>query len=524
VSESGATSGSLFAGSDSDAEGDPFTATQINGSSAAVGTTFQLPSGALLTTTPYGTYSYNPNGAFNALVSPSTGAANSTATDTFSYAITGGDAAIVTINIVGENDAGDRLMGTSGDDAITGTANGEVFDLRQGGNDTVSGGGGIDSFYFGGAFTAADYVDGGDNRDALILQGDYSGGLTFGTGTTSNIVNVESVSLLSGANTAFGDTANNRYSYNLTLLDSNVAAGALMKVNGFFLLAGENLTVNGSAETDAPLQILAGQGIDHLIGGALGDAFVFGHDGRFGAGDTVDGGAGYDVFYLRGDYVIDFNAAGYAGALTNIESIALLTSQNTEFAGGGDGEFDYSITWNDAMLGAGATMTVNGSRLGANESFVFNGASESNGNLRVFGGAAGDTLTTGAGDDILYGGGGADMLTSGAGADVFRYQSVSDSTPGTGMFDTINKFATGIDKIDLARIDANPYLEGDQAFRFIQGSFSGQGEGSAGELRVITIIPQGVFALEADVDGNGTADFYIYVYDAAALTSGDIIY
>ena len=67
-------------------------------------------------------------------------------------------------------------------------------------------------------------------------------------------------------------------------MDGNIAAGALMKINGFNLQAAENFILNASAETDAPLQVFAGFGIDALTGGGQSDSFIFGHDGRFGAG------------------------------------------------------------------------------------------------------------------------------------------------------------------------------------------------------------------------------------------------
>jgi Ca2+-binding RTX toxin-like protein len=340
----------------------------------------------------------------------------------------------------------------------------------------------------------------------------------------SSIVGIEGISLVSGSNASFGDTANRRYSYDLTLVDGNVAAGALMKVNGFTLLAGEDMRIDASAETDAGLQIMGGLGRDTLIGGAMGDAFVFGHDGRFGAGDTVVGGGGYDVLYLRGDYTIDFNAAGFAGSLVGVESIALLTSANTEFLSGGDGEFDYDIVWSDGLLVAGGTFTVNGSRLGAAETFVFDGSAESDGTLRIFGGAAADTLTGGAGNDQIAGFGGADVLRGGAGADLFRYFSASEST--SAAMDRIHGFAAGTDKIDVQRIDAKASTpDENEAFAFIGSSaFSASGANAPGELRAFNVSGD-LWQIEGDVDGDGVADLVIQLHlDAGQpLTAADFL-
>ena len=51
------------------------------------------------------------------------------------------------------------------------------------------------------------------------------------------------------------------------------------------------MTFNGSAETDGSFFIYGGKGVDTLTGGSGADVFFFAEDGRFGAGDHVDGGA-----------------------------------------------------------------------------------------------------------------------------------------------------------------------------------------------------------------------------------------
>jgi hypothetical protein len=410
------------------------------------------------------------------------------------------------------------IHGDSGHNVLTGTEQRDIFHVQQGGDDTVNGLGGNDTFYFGGAFTAADTVDGGAGVDSIILDGNYSAGITFGTGTTSNIVDVETISLVSAASTTFDGSAAGSHSYNLTMLDANVAAGGLLKINGFYLRSGEDLTFDGSAELDGRFIILAGLGVDHLTGSSGNDVFVFGHDGRFGASDVVIGGPGYDVVYLRGDYALDFTAPG-AGTIVGIESIFLASTTDLKYAAGGDGEFDYSIVWDDAMLATGAFVTVNGSTLGVNETMVFDGSDETGGRFRLFGGASADTLTGGGGHDFLFGGAGGDTLRGNGGADRLLYYQVSDSTPGAGNFDVMLDFQHNLDLIDVSVIDADSTIDGNQAFTFIGSSaFSG-----AGQLRVELIdAATNRWKVEADVDGGG-ADFYLEVVVQAGqpLTASD---
>ena len=410
---------------------------------------------------------------------------------------------VITIDVALVDDG--TISGTAGNNVITGTPQRDVFHLQQGGDDTANGLAGNDTFYFGAAYTSTDEVNAGDGNDSIILQGDYRGGVTVGT-----ITGLQSISLAPGNIASFGDTAGNFYDYLITTTDSNVAAGTPLKINGFLLRAGEDFTFDGSAETDGTFTLFAGFGTELLIGGAQNDFFLFGQDGRFAAGDTVVGGAGYDSFYLRGDYVIDFNAPGLAGSFTQIESVTLASALDTQFFGGGDNEFDYSIIWNDVLLASDQFMTINGSRLLPNESMSFDGRSELDGHFRIFAGAGDDVIRPGDGFNMIYGGLGADELYSG-GADTFVYRSTAESAVAAP--DAII-FFNFFDMIDLSAIDADTEAVGNQAFKFIGSeAFSG----TAGELRLVD--DNSVWTVEGDVDGDSLADFAMIV----VLGAGDFI-
>ena len=111
--------GNLFAnngfGPDSDPDGGTFAVTAV--SVGTVGTPITLPSGALLIVNADGTFNYDPNHMFDYLPAPGSGASNLTYVDTFSYAITGGDTATVTVTVSGV-DTNDVLYDSAADDTL----------------------------------------------------------------------------------------------------------------------------------------------------------------------------------------------------------------------------------------------------------------------------------------------------------------------------------------------------------------------------------------------------------------------
>ena len=489
---------------DSDVDAGPKLVAAIDGHPVSAGDRVTLASGAIVTLNADGTLGYDPNHQFDWLVSPATaaatGASNGSATDSFSYALNGGSAATVTVTVNGADEPGDQLRGSGGDDMMTGTGQPDMFRLEQGGHDRVAGGDGNDGFYFGAAFDPQDAVDGGAGAmDQLGLQGDYAG-LHLGP---DSMTDIEMLVLLSGSDTRFGDTAGNHYSYDITTDDGNVGAGKVLTVQANALGAGENLTFDGSAETDGAFAIYGGLGTDHLTGGQQDDTFYFGKDGRFGASDTVDGQGGSDQLRIQGDYSGANGIVLGVDQVKSVDLILLASAQDTRFGAAAGLSYSYDLKTDDTTVAAGETMTIQAKRLLATESLHFDGSAETDGAFKVYsgagqdvivGGAGADTVVAGAGNDRVTGGGGADNLFGNEGSDTFIYLDASDST--VAARDHILDFGGG-DTIDVSATGLNDFIG--------SGAFSHH----AGEVRATFV--GSFWQIEGDTDGDGNADLSILV-------------
>jgi hypothetical protein len=128
-----------------------------------------------------------------------------------------------------------------------------------------------------------------------------------------------------------------------------------------------------------------------------------------------------------------------------------------------------------------------------------------------------DRLEGFAGNDKLTAGSGADRLYGGRGADTFIYKSIGDSTPHYEGRDTIFDFSSRQrDKIDIRKVDASDVSPENQAFSYIgEHAFSNR----AGELRWEKV-SGGTFVC-GDVNGDGSADFSIYLKGISKLSNAD---
>jgi serralysin len=149
---------------------------------------------------------------------------------------------------------------------------------------------------------------------------------------------------------------------------------------------------------------------------------------------------------------------------------------------------------------------------------VIENARGGSGRDRIIGNDARNFLNGGAGDDTIMGGLGGDTLKGGGGADTFVYVSAEDSSARAQARDQIIGFQTGLDKIDLAAIDARTGGTDNDTFLWI--GHRGFHE-IAGELRW-KAIADGILVV-ADRDGDGRADFSILLAGLTSIAEVDFL-
>ncbi len=196
----------------------------------------------------------------------------------------------------------------------------------------------------------------------------------------------------------------------------------------------------------------------------------------------------------------------------------------------GDNLYDVVVSASDGSLADTQSLSVAVGNLvdglvltGTSQANTLNGSYEEDtisglgGNDTLRGLAAADVLNGGDGADRLIGGTGADTLTGGTKGDIFEFETLSDSAGGAS--DWIADFTRSQgDKIELTDIDANTLVGGNQAFSFIgTAAFSNQ----AGQLRYFQ--QNGDTFVAGDVDGNGVADFQIFVDPLVSFIASDFI-
>ncbi|MGP3699639.1 M10 family metallopeptidase C-terminal domain-containing protein [Rhodobacter sp. NSM] len=233
--------------------------------------------------------------------------------------------------------------------------------------------------------------------------------------------------------------------------------------------------------------------------------------GMAGSDPLADGGCARTQFLTAGQ-LMDGNVLSLSlGAYETICVEVTLDRSGVEMNG---------RSLNDRLVGSSAGDVIRG---GGGHDRLTGGAGADrlqggSGNDKLAGGSGNDVLSGGSGNDRLSGNLGADHLTGGSGADVFVFESLRASCGGRSTRDTITDFARGTDHINLAAIDADTGVRGNQAFTFIgRAAFSGE----AGELRCLR--HDGGTLIQGDVSGDGRADLRIFLDDPMSLRASDFL-
>jgi Ca2+-binding RTX toxin-like protein len=127
----------------------------------------------------------------------------------------------------------------------------------------------------------------------------------------------------------------------------------------------------------------------------------------------------------------------------------------------------------------------------------------------LIGGARGDLLRGGDGRDLLIGGLRADRMWGGPGADIFRWTSVTESSPA--QRDRVADFdATEGDRLDLSALVAGTF------------AFTGSAPIGASGAQLRLVQGPGTSRVDASPEG-GTVDMSFLVTGTTPLTAADLL-
>jgi serralysin len=358
---------------------------------------------------------------------------------------------------------------------------GQVLAHGQPGVELVGAAGDVGSLFNSGTISGQDgdgnAIVGSEADEIVINEGTINGNVVLGGG--NDIFNGTGGTVFGSVLGGAGDDLYIVDDPTLTLVENAGEGIDTVNANTNWTLGAnfENLNLVGGGDHSG-----VGNNLDNVINGNIGD-------------NTISGGAGNDL--LRGG---DGNDKLFGDSGDD----RLVGGPGDDFLHGGGGA--------DNLLGGAGDDVLRG---GAGDDRLAGGP----GSDSMFGGSGDDRLLGGSGQDALVGGLGQDVLIGGPDADRFVYNSVQESPVGAANRDRINDFSSAQgDRIDLSGIDADVNTGGDDSFTFIGTSgFSG----SAGELRFVNVGPN--ILVTGDVDGDGIADFEIFVNNTATLSASDFI-
>jgi Ca2+-binding RTX toxin-like protein len=380
---------------------------------------------------------------------------------------------------------GDVLMGTHGDEALTGGIGNDIL-FDGAGQDVMAGGAGADTFVLTGDGESEKITDFEAGKDRLDLS-DW--------GMIRDISAITLTPRAAGAILRYGDE-----SVVLKSADGGPITGAQLTTGDILNVTRISLATDS---LDGAPKLRGSTSGDRIVGGTR-DQELQGYRGDDiltggGGADTLHGGTGTDIADYStspagvraslsrpagntgdaaGDRYIEIeglSGSDHADTLIGDENANTLEGGDgrDRLEGGGGGDLLRGGAGHDRLLGQGGNDTLHGDggrdRIAgaAGSDLAYGGG----GRDRLRGGGGGDTLfgeagqdkiragrgrdsiDGGDGDDRLYGGGGRDRLTGGAGDDLLVGGAGADTFIfddfTRGETDTIKAFDDGADMIRL---------------------------------------------------------------------------
>ena len=377
----------------------------------------------------------------------------------------------------------------------------------------------------GGAFDNDAIVFVNDDADRIVNAGQILGDVLTGGGDDV----IENSGLISGfLNTEGG----NDLIVNAGLIGHSSDRGTV-----FLLEMGAGNDTLDARQADGITGATGGSGDDLFLVGAQRTTVL---EGVGGGNDTVESASDFDLFTQEIEVLI-LTGTATRGSGSQIANTITGNGQDNllDGRGGADtlqgGAGRDSLTGgegDDQLLGGSQNDTLRGDagndRLqgGDHDDLMQGGAGLDNiggaaGNDTVAGGADDDILRGDAGNDLLQGDAGIDRLTGGAGADrltggadrdIFIFRAIADSGTTAATQDRITDFTAGEDRLNLSDLGLlRPVGQIDAALT-----------GVAGQVAFRVVGGNGL--VEADLDGNGIADFSVVLEGVTALALADVIF